>query len=367
MNLGQTPKLTDVARLAGVSRSTASRALGDYGYCSIEVRRKVQDAADRLGYSADRAASSLRSGRSALVAFLCADISDSFFSTAMRGICDVVEIAGYQVIVLNSRDDITQEVHALRSLASHRIDGLIVSPASVREHEHFSSLVAASVPVVALDRQVPHPSIDSVVTDNRSASHEGVNELIQVGHERIGLVASSQPGESPVLDGRGRSLVVRGPARPSVERTQGYVEALQEAGLSPQRSLMAFPQQDNPESRIAAISTVLRAKPTALFTADSYATKAAFQELSKRGVMIPEQMSLIGFDELDWTTLVTPPLTVVVQPAYEMGMLAARRLMERIQSDGETPGQVLTVPSRFESRGSVAAIRSSVAGVRSNR
>lgn len=353
---GQTPRLTDVARLAGVSRSTASRALGDYGYSSTEVRRKVQDAADQLGYSPDQAASSLRSGRSALVAFLCADISDSFFSSAMRGICDVVEEAGYQVIVLNSRDDTAQEAHAIRSLTSRRVDGLIVSPTSVREHEHFSSLVATAVPVVALDRQVSHPSIDSVVTDNRPASHHCVGKLIEAGHKRIGLVASSQPRESPVLEGRGRSLVVRGPARPSVERTQGYVDALQEAGLVPQRSLMSFPLQDHPEERISAVASVLEAKPTALFTADSYATKAAFQELTKRGMRIPEQMSLIGFDDFDWTTLVSPPLSVVVQPAHAMGMLAARRLIDRIQNVDDRPGEVLTVPSRFEARGSVAAI-----------
>lgn len=356
MFLGPPPKLVDVARLAGVSRSAASRALGDYGYSSIEVRKRVQDAAAQLGYSPDRAASSLRSGHSALVAFLCADISDSFFSTAMRGICDVVEKAGYQVIVLNSRDDTDQEVNAIRSLASHRVDGLIVSPASVREPEHFSSLVAASVPVVALDRVVSHPAIDSVVTDNRAASHQCVGRFIQAGHKRIGLIASSQPGESPVLAGRGRALVVQGPVRPSVERTQGYVDALQEAGLSPQRSLMRFPQQHQSESRVSAVTAVLSAGPTALFTADSYATKAAFKELSKRGIKIPEHLSLIGFDEFDWTTLVTPPLSVVVQPAYEMGMLAARRLIERIQGEDERPGQVLTVPSRFEARSSVAAI-----------
>ncbi|MEZ7124822.1 LacI family DNA-binding transcriptional regulator [Nonomuraea sp. AD125B] len=356
---GARPNLKDVAARAGVSRATAARALGGYGYSSREVMERVSEAARELGYEVNRIARTMRSGKSDIIGFVCADISDAFFSSAMRGICDVARRQGSKVIVMNTDDQLAQEQEATRVLLSHEVDGIVITPVSVREHAHIDAVTDAGVPVVSLDRQLSDAGIDSVVADNEDGTAHAIGHLIARGHRRIAFLGSVQPEEPPSLRiGKIRASVA-GPSRPSLDRIRGYLRTLAGAGLPADRDLIALvPQGSAPERRLEAVAAVLALDdpPTALFTADSYMTKSAFSLLSELGVRVPEEMSLLGFDDLEWTTLVRPRISVVVQPTYDMGRTAAEQLFTKIAHPapaGGGRGRRTVVPTRFLDRDSV--------------
>lgn len=348
------PNINDVAAEAGVSRASASRALGGYGYTSKEIQERVLAAAEQLNYQPSRIARTMRNGKSDTIGFVCADISLDFFSSAMRGICDVANREDCQVIVTNSDDRLKQEQSATTTLMSHGIDGLVISPISVRRHAHIDAVLASGTPVVSLDRKLTTSGVDSVVADNEEAAAKAVRHLIQLGHRRIGFLVSVQPEEPPKLRLDGSGASVRGPSRPSRDRTRGYLRGLAEAQLAVDPDLVAFVPHDEPERRRTAVLRMLQTgAPTALFTGDSYLTKSAFSVLAEEGLRVPDEISLLGFDDQEWTTLVTPQVSVVVQSAYEMGRVAAERLMARIRGNKDAVSD-LTVATRYLERDSVA-------------
>jgi LacI family transcriptional regulator len=351
--------ISDIAAAAGVSKASAARVLGGYGYSSKDVQARVTAAAAALNYSPSRIARTMRSGRSTTIGFVCADISDAFFSIAMRGICDVANASGYQVFVTSSDDSVDKERSATDAMDSHQVDGLILTPISVQEHAYLDRLVDAGLSVVTLDRQLKGSAVDSVVADNQQASVSAVRRLIDMGHRRIGFLGSAQPEEPPRLRRSGSGLRLDGPSRPSLDRARGYLQALREADLPVDRDLIGFVSQNEPEHRQQEVRRMmaLAEPPTAVFTGDSYMTRSAFVTLSADGFVIPQDVSLVGFDDLEWTTLVSPQVTVVVQQAYEMGRVAAEQLFARIRGDDSPPVRAL-VPTRYVERHSVSAPRS---------
>ena len=348
--------ISDIAAAAGVSKASAARVLGGYGYSSSEVRARVTAAAEELNYSPSRIARTMRSGRSATIGFVCADISDAFFSIAMRGICDVANAAGYQVFVTSSDDSLEKERSATEAMDSHSVDGLILTPISVQQHEHLDRLTDTGLAIVTLDRQLKGSQFDSVVADNQQATVDAVRKLVEMGHRRIGFLVSTQPEEPPRLRRAGVGLRLDGPSRPSLDRTRGYLQALRDADLPLDRDLIGFVAQDEPEHRHQEVRRMMALEdpPTAVFTGDSYMTRSAFVTLIQDGFSIPGDVSLVGFDDLEWTTLVTPQVTVVVQQAYEMGRVAAEQLLARI-GGAESPPLQTTVATRYVQRHSVSA------------
>lgn len=347
--------ISDIAAAAGVSKASAARVLGGYGYSSEDVRARVTAAAVELNYSPSRIARTMRSGRSTTIGFVCADISDAFFSIAMRGICDVANAAGYQVFVTSSDDSLEKERSATDAMDSHQVDGLILTPISVQQHAHLDRLNNAGLAIVTLDRQLKGSQIDSVLADNQQATVNAVGHLITMGHRRIGFLVSTQPEEPPQLRRSRAGLRLDGPSRPSLDRTRGYLQALWEAHLPVDRELIGFVPQDEPDHRAQEVRRMMALgnPPTAVFTGDSYMTRSAFVTLNEDGFAIPGDLSLVGFDDLEWTTLVTPQVTVVVQQAYEMGRVAAEQLFARIR-EAESPPVRTMVPTRYVERHSVS-------------
>ncbi|MEV0406194.1 substrate-binding domain-containing protein [Actinoallomurus sp. NPDC050550] len=239
------------------------------------------------------------------------------------------------------------------------VDGIVITPASMREHAHIDAATQAGVPVVSLDRQLSDSGIDSVVADNEAATTAAIDHLICLGHRRIAFLGSVQPAEAPTLRiGKVRASVT-GPARPSLERVRGYLRALSAAGLHADRDLIALVPHDEPKLRLHAVEAILDLEhpPTALFTADGYMTKSAFELLSERSVAIPDDISLLGFDDLEWTTLVRPRISVVVQRSYDMGRTAAEQLFTQMGRplDANRRGRRTVVAARFLERESVTA------------
>jgi LacI family transcriptional regulator len=359
------PTVTDVARAAGVSVATAGRVLGGYGRVGEEMRITVQEAADRLGYSPNVVARSMRSGNTRSIGFVGADISNPFFATAMRGICDVAREEGYEAILMNSDDRLETERNAVRVLLEKQIEGIVVAPTSVTDVEHLKRAQEQGVPVVLLDRQIPMLDTDSVGIDNEAAAREAVEHLIGLGHRRIGLLASIDPQERPELVSPpgSRALIVHGVARPSIDRIRGYIAALAGSQLAASRQYVRYsPIGDITDAHSQAYALLgQRQRPTAVFAADNVTTQGLFTAARARGLSIPGDVSLVGFDDLDWTTLVEPALTVVAQSPLSAGRQAAQRLFLRIQGDTDPAEQIL-LETQLILRGSTGPVSSRAAG-----
>jgi len=329
-----TPTLQDVAELAGVSVATASRALGAYGSTSQEVRTRVAEAAATLGYRRNSLARSMITGTTHTLGLVVADIENPFFARAARGIADVAHRAGYEVLLVNSDEDPAIERAAVRTLGEKQVDGLIIAPASADGGTHLDELIRRGTPVVQIDRVLPGITGDAVVVDNVEAARRAIDHLATLGHRRIALLTS------------------QGLIHTNQARLAGYLQGLEAAGLPIADELIRMAQY----TRQAAVRETLAVlelhdPATALFTTDNLMSLGAFDGMQRAGRSVPAQVSLVGFDDLEWTTIVRPPLTVVAQPVYELGAAAATRLLERLAGD-ESPPRTITLATSFIVRGS---------------
>jgi LacI family transcriptional regulator len=348
------PTVGDVARRAGVSVATAGRALGGYGYVGEQTLERVQAAAKELGYSPNVVARSMRSGSTRTIGFVGSDIADPYFAEAMRGICDVAHLEGYEAILTNSDERLDLEQRAVRTLLDKQVEGLVVAPSSVTNCDHLRDAGDQRVPVVLLDRDLPQLDFDSVVVDNEAAAHAAVTHLLNLGHQRIGLLASVSSSEQPEIRTSGDgSWVVYGADRPSVERIRGYLRALADRGAPVSAQAITLIAADRAADADAAARALLSStwQPTAVFATDNESTRHIFLAVKAEGVKVPDHVSLVGFDDTDWTVMVDPPLTVVAQSPRAMGRVAGERLFARIKGDSQ-PKRRIVQPTRLIIRAS---------------
>ena len=334
-----------------MSPSTAARALGAYGSVSPEARARIHASATRLGYRRNRLASSMITGRTHTLAFVGADIGNVFFAQALRGAADVAHEAGLQIVIANSDEDLALERAAVRALEERRVDGFILAPVGDGDSDHIAGLLVRGTPVVFFDRIAPDIEADAVLIDNVQAARSGVQWLCRMGHERIGLITTGLGDGDPVEQLERIAFNPR-PASTTDARGAGYLAALRAADLPVDPGLII----DAPYSReeaVAAVAGLLdsNARPTALFTVDNLMTLATYEAIQKSGLRFPQDISLLGFDDLEWTTIVRPTLSVIAQPAYELGATSARRLLARLAGD-VTPPQVSLLSATLVERDS---------------
>lgn len=329
-----------------MSKATVARALGSYGAVSPEVRERVAAAALKLGYRRNFLARSMITGRSHTIGLIVADIENPFFARAARGIADVAHAAGYEVLLANSDEDPATERAAVRVLFEKRVDGLIVAPASTDEGVHLAELPTRGVPVVLIDRTTPGIDTDAVVVDNVLAASRAIEHLVGFGHRRIALLTS------------------QGLIHTNQMRLAGYLDALRAAGVPVDDELVRMAEYTREAAIAETISVLSLDDPaTAIFTTDNLMSLGAFEGTQRAGRRVPEDVSLVGFDDLEWTTIVRPRLTVVAQPVYEVGRTAAERLMARIKGD-ESPPALYTLATTFIVRESTGPVPSRTSGAR---
>ncbi|HEY3764292.1 MAG TPA: LacI family DNA-binding transcriptional regulator, partial [Gaiellales bacterium] len=294
--------IRDVARAAGVSTATAARALGGYGHASPAARRKVSESARALGYRPNAVARALVSRATTTVGLVVGDIENPFFAAAARGLSDVMDAHGYTVLLANADEDADRERRAVDALRARQVDGMVVVPAPGASADHLAALVAEGVPLVLLDRVVAGVEADSVLVRNTAGARAAVAHLTGLGHRRIGVVS-----DSPEITS-------------SAERIAGYRQALRAAGVGVEPDLISIGGPTQADGEAAALRLLDRAdRPTAVFTANNFMTVGALRSARALGLRIPADLALVGFDDLDWTTLVEPPVTVVSQPVAELG------------------------------------------------
>jgi LacI family transcriptional regulator len=342
--------LDDVAREAGVSRATAARALGGYGSVSERARERVAAAATTLRYRPNAVARSMKSGSTATLGVIVSDIQLAFFSQAVRGIADAAHAEGFEVILANTDEELAAERAAVGVLLDKRVDGLIVVPAVPGESAHLLDAQERGIPVVLLDRGSPGISCDVVVVDNQRAAKNAVRHLVRLGHRRIAIVVEGRTA-LPARE------IVTARLRPdggmtSLLREAGWAAALREAGLPVTDDLIRGARYDRDDARsVTAAALAMPDRPTAIVTTDETMTLGAIDAILAAGLEIPRDISLIAFDDLPWTTLMRPPLSVVAQPVHELGVTATQRLLGRLAGD-EGPPQTVVMRTAFVVRGS---------------
>jgi LacI family transcriptional regulator len=335
------PTLHDVARVAGFSVSTTARALGDYGRIAPATREAVRAAAAELGYRRNSLARSMITGRTETIGVVCADMGSPFFAEALRGISDRAKSLGFSILIVNTDEDLAAEVDAIALLREKQVDGLIVAPADVQHVDHLTAFQREGRPVVLLDRSSAAIEADSVAVDDVAATESAVNHLIDRGHTRIGIVTELRVEREadwatllfPLDEVDRRTL------NPSSRRLLGYLRAHAARGVAVEPRLVARTGATSVESAREATLTLLHhdEPPTAIITVDNSTSVGAYGAVRSLGVLVPQDVSFVAFDNLDWTTLVTPALTVVEQPVHELGVKAADLLVGRISGTDTTP------------------------------
>lgn len=332
----KTPKrlvtITDVAQSANVSKATAARVLGSYGTASPAVREKVLEAAKKLGYQANELARSMTTGKSKTIGVIVGDIENQYFGQAVRGISDAARGAGFDVILSNSGEDVAKEKAAIRVLLGKRVDGLVVTPASVFETQHLHDVQRSGRPMVLLDRTVPGLAVDSVVTNDRQAAEAATRMLIKAGHRRIAYISATESDDH----------LYKGPHQISLstvmERIEGVLAASQAAGIEcPEQYIRLGTGRRGLGEKIIAELLKGSERPTAILASDNVVALEVFKTVRKIGMSIPHDLSLIAFHDADWTSVTSPPITVIAQPVYDMGFQSGQILIGRITGNSDTP------------------------------
>lgn len=324
----------DVAKLAGVSQATVSMVLsGGSAEIPAETWERIKSAARELGYVPNRSAQALKTSRTMTVACIVPDITNPFYPSLMRGIQSVMEGLSYDVIAVNTDGLADRERHFLDWSRQGRVDGIIGVFWTLRAAD-FRSLVETGVPVVRIESSKKRGgdiAIDDIFVDSHAAAYEVTNFLIAKGHRRIAMVA-----------GRGG---------PQATRIEGYKKALENAEIAP---LILLDDQFNEIGGTRAARQLLDAtdRPTAIFAANDLMAIGVMQELHDRGLSVPKDVAVVGFDDISAAKLVTPSLTTVAQFQYEMGVKAAQMLMERLRGSDQGAGRALEMPFSLVERSS---------------
>ncbi|GEO97525.1 LacI family DNA-binding transcriptional regulator [Kocuria turfanensis] len=315
--------IADVARRAGVSKSSAARALGSYGTVSAAAREKVQAAAEELGYRPNVLARSINTGETKTIGVVVGDIENDYFGLATRGISDIAKKAGYDVILINTSENPEAEVDAVRILLEKRVDGLIVAPATALVTDHLQDTHRAGVPLVLLDRQIETLPAVSASVHIAPAAKEATSTLLAAGHRRIAFISSLQTHGETYRPG------MRIPVSSVQDRLTGIVDGLQQYGVEPTKDLIRFNALgERVTARIIDELLALESPPTAILASDGLIALDVLLALQHRNLEIPKNMSFVMFDDARWAQLMTPPLSVIAQPIYEVGVSAATALLQ---------------------------------------
>lgn len=319
--------IRDVAARAGVSVATVSRVVNHNPHrVSPATRRRVLSAVRALGYRANIIAQGLKQRRTRTVALIVPDISNPFFPAIARGIEDVAQQRGYAVLLCNTYEDLARERAYLELLRTRMIDGLIFATVGSNTR-HLRSLRRERLPVVLVARDVDGVPIDAVFVDNFRGEFEATSHLIRLGHRRIAHVAG--PGSLHVAS----------------ERRRGYLRALEDAGVTRHEAIVV--EGDfSAEGGRQAVQTLLdrHIRFTALAAANDLMAIGAMEALRHAGKRVPDDVAVVGFDDITFASLVTPALTTVAQPKYRMGQLAMGRLLAVMDGTGGKPTQTVLPP-----------------------
>ncbi len=317
---------------------TVSRVINGREGVDQETQRKVEAAIEALDYVPNRVARGLLSHKTATIGLIVPDVVNPFFSPVVRGAETTARKAGYRVLLCNSEGDLRLERAYIEDLVSHRVEGLLLAPASDHSRHSVFPLLRRDFPVVLIDRALPDLECDLVVSDSVSGARRLVEHLVALGHRDIAHVTDADDTST------GR------------ERLRGYQEALAAAGI-PYRDDFVFRTTVDQIGGYRAAQQVLGLDPlpTAIFTVNNMTAIGTMQALRERGIAVPQQMGLVCFDDVEQLAVLSPFLTVIDQPAETFGTFGTQLLLERIQGRGPSHHRVVVLPGQLTVRQSCGA------------
>lgn len=335
---GQNPTLRDVAEAAGVHAATASRALNPKtrGLVNAETARRVLRAAEALGYRPNPIARSLKTAKSHTIGLVIPDLTNPLFPPIVRGIEDVLGPAGYTALIGNTDNDPQREEALVASLRSRHVDGLIIATARL-EHPLLRHLHEQRVPMVLINRRTAEVDIGCVIPDDAAGISQAVKHLADLGHRRIAHLAGPQTTST------------------GVTRANAFRTAVREHGLDDDPSLIVTCDYWSEQEGARALRHLLDSgvEMTAVVAGNDLVALGCYDVFAERGISCPDDVSVVGFNGMPFLDKLRPPLTTVAIPQYQIGVEAARMLLELFAEPDRPPRSVL-LPLTLVVRGSTA-------------
>ena len=328
--------LRDVARAAGVSQSTTSRALSGEGYVAAAVRDRVRHTAEQLGYVPHAMARSLRKQVSRSVGVVVSDLRNTFYADLAAGVAARARAHGYTVLLVDDQSSPDDELAAARAFVAKRAAGVVVTPVSAAVTGY---LLEQQIPVVEADRQFSPGRCDAVVVDNHHVARRVTEQLDALGHRRVALLIDETDWTT------------------GAERARGYADALAGAGLPVDPELLVPVGWDVEVARRAALALLaLAERLTALLAANNVLAEGLWRAVGDLGLAVPDDVSLVSFDDARWMSLVSPGMTAVAQDVVALGAAVLDLLLARIATPSGEPRTVV-LEAEIVARGSTAAPR----------
>ncbi len=304
--------IREVAKRAGVSLGTVSNVLNRPEIVAKETRERVSSAIEEIGFVRNGSARQLRAGTSQHIGLVVLDVTNPFFTEVARGVEDLANQAGYVVILCNSDDSVEKEKHYLHVLEEQRTQGVLITPVQ-SDASYLQQFRQRGIAVVLLDRTSRSKDLCSVAVDDVLGGELAAAHLLEKGHRRIGFVHGS--------------LSIRQIA----DRRRGVIQAVKTAGLDPDRAIIditthAQSAKEGEECMEKLLNASIR--PTAVFCANDLLALGLMRGLIKRGLAIPGDMALVGYDDVEFASILATPLTSIRQPKYELGRAAAELLID---------------------------------------
>ncbi|MEJ7792717.1 MAG: LacI family DNA-binding transcriptional regulator [Gaiellaceae bacterium] len=332
--MGARPTIYDVARLAGVSTATVSRALNGTGQIAPGTSAAIHAAVRQLGYQPNTVARSLVTKSTQTIALLLPDIANPFYAALVKGIQQRALAAGSMMLLCTTEGDPEREEQYLSLLRAKQVDGVLVD-GLVLPPERIADFVREGLPIVCLDRDIDSTSVPLVQVDNRLGARLATEHLLSLGHTRIAHVAGA-PG-----------------LRISDERVEGYRTALVAADVEHDPALVAVGSFTEEGGYKAAHELLAASELTAIFAANDLSALGALHAIAESGRRVPDEVSVVGFDDLRLARHTTPPLTTIHQPAFEIAERATQLLLD-LAGGRDVPQRLHLLEPELVVRGSTA-------------
>lgn len=340
---GKRTSLRDVAAAARTSVATVSRVLNNTGYFAEDTRIRVQKAADDLNYQPSLRAKGLRQKRSNTIGLLIPNLLNAYYTALADAISLLLNKAGYQLLLSSTRDDLVIEQATLRQMIGHDVDGLLWVP-TMGDQKTVDVLLSQNIPCVSIVRRVDHDRLDTIVFEDLAGAQAAVQYLVQLGHRRIAFIGGDILYNS------------------NNDRWQGYMKALKEAHNPVDNTLIKIGAvRDAWGSNATDELLRMEQPPTAIFAASNAIIPGVMKMLYQHEVRVPEEMSLICFDDLDWFTFSNPSISAISISHERIAEAAVDLLLQRIENSEEDKRPPVLMQISFELilRKSTAAPRSS--------
>ncbi|MDO6851434.1 LacI family DNA-binding transcriptional regulator [Priestia megaterium] len=318
------PTIYDVAKEAGVSISTVSKVLNNTGSIAEKTRKKVRDTMHQLDYQPSVVASVKK--RIQTIGLLIPNIANPFMAEIARGIENHVKKFGFSLMICSTDNNLKNEIEYISILKQKYIDGIIIAT-GLKEDKAIKELLKAEIPVALLSRDVSSLAVDAVLVDDFLGGYEATEYLISLGHKRIAMI--TEDINFPTIRAR----------------FEGYKQALEKAGLPYDESLVSLNNTSLDEGKQSTRELLhLSVPPTAIFASTEFLAIGAIQAARELKIKVPQDLSIIGFDDTVLSTICDPPLTTIAQPIHEMSKKVVELLIEEIEDSKETKQRIVLSP-----------------------